>query len=215
MKPEPKVSLGFVSLQSAASEVAGSARIARREQRLPLLTVGVVIFLGSELMFFGSLFGMYFTLRAQNRAVWPPLDLDLALLRPALFTAVLAASSFTMQMADHRIKQGKVASMRRWIWLTLAMGVVFLFGQGWDYLDLTHQGMRMATNAYGSAFYTMTGFHALHVFAGLAVMLVVLGRSAAGAYSKHEHVAVEAATYYWHFVDVVWLGLFATLFLLR
>ena len=182
---------------------------------MPLLTVGVVIFLGSELMFFGSLFGMYFTLRAQNKAVWPPPGIELGLLRPGLFTAVLVASSFTMQMADHRIRQGNVASMRRWILVTLLMGLIFLFGQGWDYLELTQQGLELSTNAYGSAFYTMTGFHALHVFAGLLVMLVVLGRAAAGAYSKDQHSAVEAATYYWHFVDGVWVALFATLFLLK
>jgi cytochrome c oxidase subunit 3 len=184
-------------------------------RRLPLLTVGIVIFLGSELMFFASLFAMYFTLRAEHPSLWPPPGTDLAVLRPALFTAVLVGSSFTMQMADRRIKQGNPMAMRRWIWLTMAMGLIFLFGQAWDYHDLTRQGVTMASSAYGSAFYTMTGFHALHVTAGLIVMLVVLGRAATGAYDHGEHAAVEAATYYWHFVDIVWVALFLTLFVVR
>ena len=117
-----------------------------------------------------------------------------------------------MQTAERRIKRGDAASMKRWIWLTFAMGVVFLTGQFWDYLT---SSFGIETNAYGSAFYTLTGFHAMHVVGGLLTMLVVLGRAATGAYDAKEHAAVEAATYYWHFVDVVWLGLYAVLFLLR
>jgi cytochrome c oxidase subunit III len=180
-------------------------------KRPPLIVVGIFIFLGSELMFFASLFGMYFTLRAQA-AVWPPADIDLGLLRPTIFTAVLVASSFTMQTADRRIKRGDVAGMKRWIWLTFALGVVFLCGQFWDYF---HANFGISTNAYGSAFVTMTGFHAIHVIAGLLVMLVVLGRAATGAYDAENHGAVEAATYYWHFVDVVWIALYTVLFLIR
>jgi cytochrome c oxidase subunit 3 len=177
-----------------------------------LLVVGIFIFLGSELMFFGSLFAMYFTLRAQA-PIWPPPDIEpLPLLRPTIFTIVLVASSFTMQAADRSIKRGNVGAMRRWIWITFAMGVIFLFGQFWDYFA---SDFGIETNAYGSAFYTMTGFHSLHVVAGLIVMLVVLGRAAKRAYDEQEHAAVEAATYYWHFVDVVWIGLFSVLFVLR
>jgi cytochrome c oxidase subunit III len=102
--------------------------------------------------------------------------------------------------------------MKRWIWLTAVMGIVFLCGQFWDYFTAN---FGIETNAYGSAFYTLTGFHAMHVVAGLLVMLVVLGRAATGAYDAKEHAAVEAATYYWHFVDVVWIALFAVLFLLK
>lgn len=189
-----------------------TARHAAPGKRPPLLVVGIFLFLGSELMFFGSLFGMYFTLRAQA-AIWPPPDIDLVpLWRPTLFTAVLVASSFTMQAADRRIKQGNVASMKRWIWLTFAMGLIFLCGQFWDYFTAN---FGIETNAYGSAFYTMTGFHAVHVMAGLLVMLVVLGRAATGTYGAEHHATVEAATYYWHFVDVVWIGLFTTIYLIR
>jgi cytochrome c oxidase subunit III len=196
----------------ASAPVMTSSHAAPRRKRPPLLVVGIFIFLGSELMFFGSLFAMYFTLRAQA-TVWPPADIELSpLWRPALFTAVLVASSFTMQAGDRAIKRGDLAAMRRWIWITFVMGIVFLCGQFWDYLDAN---FRIDTNAYGSAFYTMTGFHALHVGAGLVTMLVVLGRSARHVYNEHEHAAVEAATYYWHFVDIVWIALFSVLFLLK
>ena len=196
----------------ASAPVMSAPQAAPRRQRPPLLVVGVFIFLGSELMFFGSLFATYFTLRADAR-VWPPPDIELApLWRATLFTLVLVASSFTMQAADRAIKRGNVTAMRRWIWLTCAMGVIFRCGQFWDYFTAN---FGIETNAYGSAFYTMTGFHSVHVIAGLVVMLIVLGRSARHVYDEHEHAAVEAATYYWHFVDVVWVGLFSVLFLLK
>jgi cytochrome c oxidase subunit 3 len=89
---------------------------------------------------------------------------------------------------------------------------VFLAGQFWDY---RHFSFQIGTNAYASAFYTMTGFHALHVFAGMLAMLVVLGRVAVGAVSREEHAGLEVVTYYWHFVDVVWVGLFAVIYFIR
>ncbi len=177
----------------------------------PLLVVGIIIFLGSELMFFAALFGMYFTLRAQN-ATWPPPGTNIEFLRPFIFTVDLVASSFTMQMSVIRVKQGNVASMKRWILLTFLMGWIFIAGQFWDYLGFDFQ---IGTNAYGSAFYTMTGFHALHVFAGLLAMLVVLGRAATGAVNQHEHAGLEVVAYYWHFVDAVWIALFVTLFVVK
>src|SRR5205823_12048929 len=159
---------------------------------------GIFIFLGSELMFFASLFGTYFTLRARA-AVWPPAGIELVpLWRPAVFTTVLVASSFTMQAAERHIRRGDAASMKRWIWITFVLGIVFLGGQFWDYLTAN---FGIETNAFGSAFYTLTGFHAMHVVAGLITMLVVLGRAATRAYDAENHAAVEAATYYWHFVD--------------
>jgi cytochrome c oxidase subunit 3 len=201
------------------SEHDGSAlplRIAGRPlfrppERLSLLTVGIVLFLGSELMFFSALFAMYFTLRGRS-AAWPPPGTNLDLLEPTIFTAVLVASSGTMQAAVRRIRDGDRVGMRRWIWLTMFLGVVFLAGQAHGYAKANFQ---ISTSAYGSAYYTMTGFHALHVLAGLILMLVILGRAAAGAYSRQDHAGVEVAAYYWHFVDVVWIGLYTTIFLIK
>ncbi len=176
-----------------------------------LLVVGIIIFLGSELMFFASLFGMYFTLRSQT-SPWPPAGIDIGFVKPLIFTIVLVSSSFTVQMAVVRARQGNITSTKRWIWLTFLMGWIFLFGQFWDYLEFEFS---IGTNAYGSAFYTMTGFHALHVFAGLIAMLVVLGRAGAGAVTREDHAGLEVMAYYWHFVDVVWIALFLVIFVVR
>jgi cytochrome c oxidase subunit 3 len=183
---------------------------ARGARPVPLLVVGIVLFLGSELMFFSSLFGMYFTLRAHTQP-WTPEDVKVDGTR-LLFTGILVASSFTMQRALQHIKAGNLAGMRRWIRLSFVMGAVFLGGQTHEWLTLP---FTIHTDAYGSAFYAMTGFHGLHVFAGLVLMLVILGRAAAGAYSGEEHAGVEVATYYWHFVDIVWIALFSVLFIVR
>jgi cytochrome c oxidase subunit 3 len=182
----------------------------RETQRMPLLVVGIVLFLGSELMFFSSLFGTYYTLRAVN-TTWTPPDIKWDTLR-LLSTSILVASSGTMQMAAHRIKQGRAASMKRWIVLTFLMGSAFLGFQAHEWLTVP---FKISTSAYGSTFFAMTGFHGLHVFAGLVIMMVILGRAATGAYSGEEHAGVEVATYYWHFVDVVWIGLFTTIFVVR
>jgi cytochrome c oxidase subunit III len=190
---------------SAATSVRTPAR-----ERLPLLVVGIILFIGSELMFFASLFGMYFTLRAQSSR-WTPPDVKVDFIR-LFFTLVLLGSSFTMQTATHRLKQGNVASFQRWTWITWLMGAAFLGAQGHEWATVPFQ---ISTNAYGSAFFAMTGFHGLHVFAGLMIMLVIQGRAAAGAYSAQEYAGVEVATYYWHFVDIVWIGLFSTIFIVR
>src|SRR5919197_3909886 len=182
----------------------------RQTQRIPLLVVGIVLFLGSELMFFSSLFGTYYTLRAQN-TTWTPPDIKVDALR-LLSTSILIASSGTMQMAAHRIKQDRVASFKRWVWLTWFMGAAFLGFQAHEWMTVP---FHISTNAYGSAFFAMTGFHGLHVFGGLMVILVILGRSGQGAYAAVNHAGVEVATYYWHFVDFVWIGLFSTIFIVR
>ena len=192
-------------------EARSSAVPAPREsKRIPLLVVGIILFLGSELMFFSSLFGTYFTLRARN-VPWAPSDIKVDALR-LISTSILLASSGTMQMAAHRIKQGDAASMKRWIWLTFLMGAAFI---GFQAHEWSHVSFSISTDAYGSTFFAMTGFHGLHVFAGLLIMLVILGRAATGVYTAGDHAGVEVATYYWHFVDVVWIGLFSTLFIIR
>jgi cytochrome c oxidase subunit III len=197
-------------METAQARLVPAAPARRETTRIPLLVVGIVLFLGSELMFFSSLFGTYYTLRAQN-SLWTPSDVKVDAVR-LLSTSILIASSGTMQMAAHRIKQGRPASMKRWIWLTLLMGATFLGFQAHEWMTST---FHISTDAYGSMFFAMTGFHGLHVFAGLVIMLVILGRAAAGAYSAHEHAGVEVATYYWHFVDIVWIGLFTTIFVVR
>ncbi len=171
----------------------------------------MVAFLASELMFFGALFAAYFTLRGES-AAWPPRGATLDVLEPAIATALLVLSSGTMQLAVRRARSGDVDGMRRWVIVTLPLGTIFVGSQvrTWFAANFT-----VSSNAYGTMFYGMTGFHALHVVAGLLLMLVVLGRAAQGAYRDGATGSIEAVTYYWHFVDAVWIALFATIYLVR
>jgi cytochrome c oxidase subunit 3 len=174
----------------------------------PLL-FGTILFLASELMLFGGLFAAYFTLRAMA-AAWPPPGIRLEALEPALATAVLVSSSLTIQAGVRALLRGDAVRFRRSVALTLLLGTAFLGSQvrGW----LT-DGFGIASGAYGTLFYAMTGFHGLHVLAGLVLMLVLLARWSLAPPPASE--AAEAVAYYWHFVDVVWLGLFTTLYVIR
>jgi cytochrome c oxidase subunit III len=181
------------------------------ERRVEPLLFGVVLFLASELMFFGGLFAAYFFIRA-GTSPWPPDAADLETLPAAIATAMLVASSGTFQLGVRAARTGNLRGFRVWTVVTFVLGVAFL---GIQAREWTHLPFEVSTNAYGTLFYGMTGFHGLHVIGGLVLMLVVLGRAAQGAYHGGEVTGIEATAYYWHFVDVVWLGLFATLFLIR
>jgi cytochrome c oxidase subunit 3 len=180
-------------------------------RRTDPLLFGTVAFLSSELMFFGGLFAAYFTLRAVS-AVWPPADVKLEVLEPAIATTLLVISSFTMQRALTRARAGDLDGMRRWVGVTIVLGVLFISSQVRTWLAAD---FGVSSNAYGTMFYGMTGFHALHVAAGIVLMVVVLGRAAQGAYRDGRLSGLEAVTYYWHFVDVVWIALFATIYLIK
>jgi len=127
-------------------------------------------------------------------------------------TIVLVASSFTMQFGVWAIRRGDQKAMRNWTLLTLVMGVIFLIGQIYDYTTL---GFGISDGAFGTVFYTLTGFHGAHVFGGAVGLTILAARASQGQFSKQNHVAVEAISFYWHFVDVVWIALFGTLYFLR
>ncbi len=181
------------------------------QRRVDPLLFGVVLFIASELMFFGGLFASYFYLRGV-RSPWPPSGVELETLPSAVATLVLVASSGTYQLAIGAARRGSLRRMNAWIALTFLLGAAFVAAQAHDWTTLS---FTVSTGAYGTLFFAMTGFHGLHVIGGLVLMLVVLGRSAQGAYREGEIRGVEAVGYYWHFVDVVWIGLFSTLFLIR
>lgn len=177
-----------------------------------VLTVGAVVWLASELMFFSGLFATYFTLRSVARGGWSPEGVELGTARAGLFTLVLVGSSATVQGAVRSLGRGDVHRFQVWTALTMAFGVLFLVNQGSEWAAL---GFSVSSHTYGSVFYVLTGFHGLHVAGGLAAMAVFMGRSAGPAWGVDDLPAVEVLSYYWHFVDVVWVGLFATLFLIR
>jgi cytochrome c oxidase subunit 3 len=184
------------------------------------VVLGMLLFLTSEVMFFAGLFAAYFAVRAKA-PLWPPLNPEtseafhleiLPLVGPA--TVLLIISSFTCQMAVWGIRRGDRTAFVRGIAVTFVIGITFLVMQAIDYVALGAEGLTLASGPYGTTYFTLTGFHGAHVFGGVVMLGVVLYRGMAGQFSARHHDAVEAASLYWHFVDVVWILLFSLLYLL-
>jgi cytochrome c oxidase subunit 3 len=197
--------------------VAGLAHDQRGGISNPIL--GMLLFICSEVMFFSGLFAAYFTVRAAATP-WPPLKPEGIAERfnlhaepwfAAGLTVILLLSSFTCQFAVWAIRRGDRTGFIRNISVTLVLGIAFLLGQAYDYATL---GFGLADGPFGTTFYTLTGFHGAHVFGGAIMLSVVLYRGLAGQFSATHHDAVEATSLYWHFVDVVWIALFSTLYIL-
>ncbi|MCU1587393.1 MAG: ctaE [Frankiales bacterium] len=182
-----------------------------------MVAVGTIVWLSSELMFFAGLFAIYFTLRgvAGGGDHWPPAGVHLSVGYASVFTTILIASSFTCQMGVFRAEEGNVYAMRRWMFLTMIMGLVFVLGQANEYRLQYAEGMRINSHGYGSAFYLTTGFHGLHVIGGLFAFVFLLIRSTVGNYTPQRATTAIVVSYYWHFVDVVWVGLFAAIYLIQ
>ena len=191
------------------------------------VSVGTIVWLASELMFFAGLFAMYFTLRAAVPGEWAEQTAKLNVTFAAINTTVLVLSSVTCQFgvwAAERfqpVRSGSIFQLSRWgmnewITLTYVMGAFFVGGQIFEYAELVHEGLTIASSPYGSVFYLTTGFHGLHVVGGLIAFLFLLGRSfAAKRFGHHEATTSIVTSYYWHFVDVVWIALFAVIYHLK
>lgn len=182
--------------------------------------LGMLLFITSEVMFFAGLFAAYFSVRA-NAPHWPPIDpstneafhVDMfPLVLPA--TILLILSSFTCQFAVWSIRRNDRTAFLRNMAVTVVIGVVFLIMQLTDYSILGGENVTLASGTFGTTYFTLTGFHGAHVFGGVIMLSVVLYRGLAGQFSARHHDAVEAASLYWHFVDVVWILLFSLLYLL-
>jgi cytochrome c oxidase subunit 3 len=180
-------------------------------RRPSILGVGVVVWLASELMFFAGLFAAYFTLRSSSD-VWPAEDAELATGRTAVATCFLIASSFTMHLAVRASEGGDRRGSVRWLFVTMGLGGVFLTNQAIEYVELPFS---ISSHAYGSMFYLLTGFHGLHVLGGLGFMLGVIAIIAGRTSRAPVGPPVTVCAYYWHFVDVVWVFMFATIYLLK
>jgi len=186
----------------------------RRQGGFPVPLVGMLLFISSEVMFFGGLFATYFSARASFAGAWgpPPGAPELEILPvPLPITLILLTSSLTMHWAVRAIGRGDSGRLRLWLVVTLGLGLVFLAGQVYDYTTL---GFGISDGVYGTVFYTLTGFHGAHVFGGVVGLSILTARAGQGQFSARNHVAVEAVSYYWHFVDMVWVALFTTLYLL-
>jgi cytochrome c oxidase subunit 3 len=172
---------------------------------------GMVLFLTSELMFFAGLFAAYFTLRT-IAPEWPPPDVELDMTLTIVATVMLTASSLTMHAGITRLRGGDHRWMRRWIGITFLLGAAFLVVKIYEFATAS---FGIASHAYGSLWFTILGVHGIHLLVGLALLAVVVSRAGRGAYAGGETAGADAVGYYWHFVDVVWLAIFATIYLIR
>jgi cytochrome c oxidase subunit 3 len=192
-----------------------------------IVAVGTIVWLGSEVMFFAGLFAIYFTLKATSPGLWAEETSKLNLTYAAINTTVLVLSSFTCQagvFAAERMqprRTGKLFQVHKWgmvewFYLTYSMGATFVVGQIYEYATLVSEHVSLQSNSYGSVFYLTTGFHGLHVTGGLIAFLFVIGRAfAVKSFGHKEATTAIVVSYYWHFVDVVWIGLFAVIYLLK
>ena len=191
------------------------------------VAVGTIVWLGSEVMFFAGLFAIYFTLKSVSPDLWSEQTAKLNIGFAATNTIILVLSSFTCQagvFAAERLqahRTGTLAQFWKWgmverFYLTYAMGATFIAGQIFEYAQLVSEHVSLNSDSYGSAFYLTTGFHGLHVTGGLIAFLLVIGRVfAVKNFGHKEATSAIVVSYYWHFVDVVWIGLFAVIYLLR
>ncbi len=175
------------------------------------LVFGVVLFLASELMLFAAMFAAYFDLRSLA-AVWPPSDVRLHSAEAAVGTFVLALSSAAVVGAGVYLRREDIAGARSAIAGAIFLGVAFLAiaVHGWSTASF-----HISSHAYGSLFYIMTGFHAAHVLAGIVLLTVLLLAVCKPAMRLDDRAGFEAISYYWHFVFIVWLGIWSTIYLIR
>jgi len=190
-----------------------------------VVAVGTIVWLGSEVMFFAGLFAIYFTLRSLAPDLW---ESETALLNvpfSAVNTCILVASSITCQMGvfaaeklRHRRTSWKITEwgMVEWFFVTYVMGAIFVIGQIFEYATLVGENVALDSNSYGSAFYLTTGFHGLHVTGGLIAFLLVIGRAyVVKNFTHRDATTAIVVSYYWHFVDVVWIALFFIIYVLQ
>ena len=192
-----------------------------------MVSVGTIVWLASELMFFAALFAAYFTIRSVSPELWAQNTVKLNVPFSSANTTILVLSSLSCQLGVFAAERGQVGrrgsvlnvggwGLREWFVLTYVMGAIFIGGQALEYTELVHENVTLSSSAYGSVFYLTTGFHGLHVTGGLVAFLFVLGRTFLARKFTHEQaITAVVVSYYWHFVDVVWIALFATIYLLK
>jgi cytochrome c oxidase subunit 3 len=171
----------------------------------------MLLFIASEVMVFGSFFTAYFFIRIVNEYPWPPEGDELPVFVAGVNTAILVTSSFTMHWALQSIKRGSRAGLQAGMVLTFALGLVFLLTQAREY---SRVGFAPHDNAFGTIFYGLTGLHGAHVFVGLTLLLMVTIRAFRGHFSPEHHHGVEIPGIYWHFVDVMWIVVYTTIYIL-
>ena len=189
------------------------------------VAIGTIVWLGSEVMFFSGLFAIYFTLRSTSPGLWAAETAVHNVPFALTITIILVLSSVTAQFgvfAAERLQPRRTGwkpsqwGMVEWFFLSFALGATFVTGQVFEYATLVSEHISLSSNQYGSAFYITTGFHGLHVLGGLIAFLLIIGRAySVKNFGHKEATSAIVVSYYWHFVDVVWIGLFFIIYLLK
>jgi cytochrome c oxidase subunit 3 len=180
-----------------------------------MVSVGTIVWLSSELMFFAALFAMYFSIRAADYHMWQVHTPSLNVPYATANTIVLVLSSVTCQLGVFAAEKGDVFALRRWFTITFVMGLIFVLGQANEYRSLVHDGVKLNGDGYGSMFYLTTGFHGLHVTGGLIAFIVYMIRTTMGRFTPAQATSAIVVSYYWHFVDIVWIALFSMIYWLQ
>ncbi len=180
-----------------------------------MVSVGTIVWLSSELMFFAALFAMYFSIRAADYSMWEEHTQVLNIPYATTFTVILVLSSVTCQLGVFAAEKGDVFALRRWFTITFVMGLIFVLGQANEYRHLVEDGITISSDGYGSMFYLTTGFHGLHVTGGLIAFIIYMIRTTMGRFTPAQATSAIVVSYYWHFVDIVWIALFAMIYWLQ
>jgi len=197
-----------IATSAASPEHDGS----RGSQPISPISVGVLIWLASELMFFAGLFAAYFVLKAANEPAWPPPGAELDVRLSLVATLLLVLSSLTVHVSVAAAQEGRHRRSSMMLAATVVLGAVFLGIQLYDYSALDFS---ISSHAYGSIYYLLTGFHGLHVLGGLIALTVVGWVVFSRGSRAPAHRTLQVSSYYWHFVDVVWIAVFLTVFVVR
>jgi len=180
-----------------------------------MVSVGTIVWLSSELMFFAALFAMYFSIRAADYGMWQEHTPKLNIPYATTNTIILVLSSVTCQLGVFAAEKGDVFALRRWFTITFVMGLVFVLGQAYEYTNLVHEEITLDGDGYGSMFYLTTGFHGLHVTGGLIAFIIYMIRTTMGKFTPAQATSAIVVSYYWHFVDIVWIALFSMIYWLQ
>ena len=199
-------------MEAHAAHVHGAhPPAAHKSSRVDATTLGMLLFIASEIMLFGSFFTAYFFVRVVNGFDWPPDGFHLPVFVAGINSAILLTSSATMHWALQSIKRGNRAGLQAGLVLTFAMGLVFLLTQILEYARI---GFAPHENSFATIFFSLTGLHGAHVFVGLTLLLFATIRAFRGHYSPEHHHGVELPGIYWHFVDVMWIVVYTTIYIL-